>query len=605
MNRKERRTEERIETADVDALLGQALQQHQAGKVKQAAQIYRRILSSSPDNPDALNLLGLARHQQGDHSGAIELMEKAIRQSPSVPLFHNNLAMALRGAGQEQRATDSLRRAVTLDPAYIDGWVNLGEVLSTTGHMDGAIEAFQAALGLAPHAAIVHFHLAKCFSDKADNEAAIAALRQAIKFEPQFAEAYERLGSVLRDVDRPDDAMNAVQKSLELAPANEKAWFTAGLIHQDAHRLEDALKAYSRALRLSPGMAEAHHNRGTVLRGLDRHDDAIAAYNEALALDPGRDHTRSDRSLTLLAAGRFKEGWRDFRSRRSIAGLREKLQSDPLPADLTGKRLLILRDQGLGDELFFMRFVPALKSRGATVIYRAQSQLVPLFQRLDFLDTVLDENRGEPPGDVEFCLSAGDLPALLDMTSVDHIPPSVTLPVVPSNTSEITEKLRECGPPPYVGLTWRAGIQERNRLSKIAPLQAIAKCLSGVNATVIALQRNPQPGEIDELSMVMGQPVHDMTALNNDLEAMLALLDQLDEYICVSNTNTHLRAALGKPSHVLVPNPADYRWMNRGDNSPWFPGSRIYRQTYDDGWNRAMEVLAGTVAATLGNSRQA
>ena len=605
MNRKERRAKEPADkrsgsapgAANIGALLNQALQQHQAGNLTQAAETYRHILSESPDNADALNLLGLAHHQQGDHDRALELIGKAIQLSPLVALYHNNLAMALRGSGQDTAAIASLRHAVALDPAHIDGWVNLGDVLDHTGQAGAAITAYQAALRLAPDAAILHVRLAKCLSETGDRAAAIAALRQAIALEPRFADAYERLGALLRDADDPREALEALQKALELEPNNANAWFTTGLVRRDLNQLDDALNAFGQAIQLSPSLIEAYHNMGGILRALGRDDDAIEAYDRALATDPDRQDTRSDRSLALLAAGRFEEGWRDFQARRSIADMRDKLYLDRLPDDLTGKRLLVLRDQGLGDEIFFLRFAPALKARGASVIYRGQSQLTSMFSRLDFLDSVLDENRDDPPHGADLLLSAGDLPGALAMKSESHIPPSITLPVLSFYATDMAEQLRHFGPPPYIGVTWRAGIQKRNRLSKIAPQRALATILSGIDATVVALQREPEPGETEKFAQYIGRPVLDMTDLNNDLEAMLALLALLDGYVCVSNTNTHLRAAVGKPCHVLVPHPADYRWMSDGGSSPWFPGSKIYRETCQEGWEPALNALSADLVA--------
>lgn len=607
MNRKERRAKERADkrsglapgTPTIAALLNQALEQHQTGNLAQAVEIYGRVLSVSPDNADALNLLGLTHHQQGDHEHALELIQKAVRIAPSVALYHNNYGLALLASGQEGAAIDSLRRAVALDGSYIDGWVNLGDTLDHAGRTGEAITAYQTALRLAPDAAFLHFQLAKCHSENGDRSAAISALREAIALEPRFAGAYERLGSLLCDGDQPEEALEALQTALEIEPGNAQAWFSIGLTKQTLGQLDDALNAYDKAVRLSPDLVEAHHNLGGVLRSLGRDDEAIAAFDKALALDPSRNEARTDRSLALLAAGRFEEGWRDFQARRSTWDIRHKLTTGRLADDLTGKRILVLRDQGLGDEIFFLRFVPALKERGAIITYRGQSQLTDIVGRLEFLDAVLDENLADPPQDVDMWLSAGDLPALLDMKSENDIPPSVELSVLPSYTSRIADALGQFGPPPYVGVTWRAGIQKQNRLSKIAPLQALAKALAGTEATFIALQRLPEPDEITELSGIVGRPVHDMTDLNNDLEAMLALLDRLDGYVCVSNTNTHLRAALGKPSHVLVPCPADYRWMRSGDSSAWFPGTRLYRESYGDGWDSALTAMAADLHAAI------
>jgi len=89
--------------------------------------------------------------------------------------------------------------------------------------------------------------------------------------------------------------------------------------------------------------------------------------------------------------------------------------------------------------------------------------------------------------------------------------------------------------------------------------------------------------------------VHDFSALNEDLEGMLALLALIDEYIGVSNTNMHLRAAAGRTAHVLVPCPAEWRWMAAGESSPWFPGFSIYRQGLDGNWGPAFAKLRQTL----------
>jgi hypothetical protein len=113
---------------------------------------------------------------------------------------------------------------------------------------------------------------------------------------------------------------------------------------------------------------------------------------------------------------------------------------------------------------------------------------------------------------------------------------------------------------------------------------------------MLVLQRQPNPGEIELFSERLGRPAHDLSALNGDLEAMLALLSLLDDYVGVSNTNMHLRAGVGKAARVLVPAPPEWRWMTAGESSPWFPGFRIYRQTNDGGWTRALEQLRAALA---------
>jgi hypothetical protein len=118
---------------------------------------------------------------------------------------------------------------------------------------------------------------------------------------------------------------------------------------------------------------------------------------------------------------------------------------------------------------------------------------------------------------------------------------------------------------------------------------------------VISIQRNPKATENSVLSGLVGKPVHDLSELNADLESMLALLALLDDYVGVSNTNTHLRATVGKTARVLVPRPADWRWMSAGDESPWFPGFRVYRQSPDGDWETALGRLRGDLLAAFGS----
>jgi hypothetical protein len=180
---------------------------------------------------------------------------------------------------------------------------------------------------------------------------------------------------------------------------------------------------------------------------------------------------------------------------------------------------------------------------------------------------------------------------------VPEVPPPFALAALPARMTEWTERLAALGPAPYVGLTWRAGTPPQEQrgalwmMSKQVPRDALAAALREVPGTFVALQRHPAAGEIDAVAAALGRPVHDLTALNEDLEAMLALLSLLDEYVAVSNTNVHLRAGAGRASRVLVPSPPEWRWLAEGRASPWFPGTAVYRQTLNGDWQPALAEL--------------
>jgi hypothetical protein len=135
------------------------------------------------------------------------------------------------------------------------------------------------------------------------------------------------------------------------------------------------------------------------------------------------------------------------------------------------------------------------------------------------------------------------------------------------------------------------------------PLEPFALALRGVAGTLISVQRNPRADDTERLAALVGRPVHDLSETNEDLEEMLALLAVFDDYVGVSNTNMHLRAGTGKTAKVLMPWPAEWRWMISGRESPWFPGFRIYRQRADGDWKEALTTLAADLRVTLGSAR--
>jgi hypothetical protein len=153
-------------------------------------------------------------------------------------------------------------------------------------------------------------------------------------------------------------------------------------------------------------------------------------------------------------------------------------------------------------------------------------------------------------------------------------------------------------------VTWRGGTSKEefskwNVLYKEIDLDLLADTLRDVPGRVLILQRKPKAGEIERFAARLGRPVHDLTAVNEQLEVMLALLSLIDEYVAVSNTNVHLRAGAGRISRVLIPHPPDWRWMVSGA-SPWYPDIPTYREACGGGgWEAALAVLHNDLRNTI------
>ncbi len=352
----------------------------------------------------------------------------------------------------------------------------------------------------------------------------------------------------------------------------------------------------------------------------------------ALHLDPNSISARQLAAFALLARGYFAEGWAAYAYRPAYFAFRERCPdaaiTRELPSDLAGRHVWLLQEQGLGDEIFFLRFAPRLKAAGVRVSYLASTKIASLLRRLAFLDEVVDELA--PQQKVDMAMLVGDLPHALSRCQATALPPrtlpedprvapgipqrisvfwppiapALPIPPLEARIVEMRERLARAGTPPYIGLTWRGGTSPERQLGgdtwllyKEIGLEPLGSALRGIAGTLVALQRKPTGGEIETLSGHIGLAVHDFSDLNNDLEGMLALLALIDDYVGVSNTNMHLRAAAGRTARVLVPQPAEWRWMAGRASSPWFSGFSIYRQSLDGSWTQALARLREDLAA--------
>lgn len=422
--------------------------------------------------------------------------------------------------------------------------------------------------------------------------------RMLIPFAPASTAVWANLCDVTTTLGRFPEAIAAGFRAVRTKPNSVKTHLLLGQALSRQRDFRRAATVLHSAAVIDPAVPSLFEALGVAQHSLGHFKAAASAYEKALALTPGSPDIEHSFAHALLTMGAFEDGWRYYLSRPSVRTVPAPYDRQPLPTDLTGRHLAVIGDQGLGDEIFFLRFAPALKTRGARVTYCAHPKIAGMVSRLPFLDRTV-EAVGAIPAPVDRILSVGDLPHLLDHRSAAGIPPPVALSPQPERVSALRQRLAILGPPPYVGVAWRAGVADL--LFKQVPMADLATALKGLPMTVLSLQRQPGPGEVDSFAEALGAPVADWGNSNEDLEEMLTLLALLDDLICVSNTNVHLRTALGRPARILIPFPPEFRWMAEGVESPWFPGCAVYRQAPDLGWAEPLARLRGDLERAGGS----
>lgn len=279
--------------------LQQALSLHQAGRLPEAETLYRKILFSEPNHPEALHYLGLLVHQMGRSELGVELISKAISSRPAYVEAHFNLGKVFKAQGKLEEAVVCYRRALSLKPDYAEAHFNLGITLFGQNKMDEAVACYRRALIVKPDYAEAHNNLGVTLHDQGKLDEAAASYRRALALKPDSGQVHYNLGITLKDLGEWDQAAESFRKVLRVMPGYAEAHYNLGVILNDQGKPDEAVASYRHALALQPSLTEAHNNLGVILNERGQLDEAVACYSQALTLKPDYPEAHSNLLMCL------------------------------------------------------------------------------------------------------------------------------------------------------------------------------------------------------------------------------------------------------------------------------------------------------------------
>jgi len=428
------------------------------------------------------------------------------------------------------------------------------------GNLKGALLEFQSALALAPGRASALSDLAVLLLDELNNiQSAERFSRRAVAADPQHAPAYVVLGNVMKA--RGDDAA--------------------------------AADNYRRALAIDPRIPDPMVNLGVLALESGDAQGALDWFTRALEADPCHVNGRWNRGNLLLMLGRYAEGWADYEYRFHVGGRNASHVPSARRAclwdgsDFRGRTLLVWSEQGLGDTLQFVRYLPMVKARGGTVLFECQEELVSLLSAFPGVDSVIASDG-----------ATGAAAWRSQAVPYDLAVPLLSLPRVFGTTAESVP-----GGVPYVhadprlvdaaagvfdrnafnvGLVWRGNSSHPNDDNRscsptdLEPLGAVP----GVR--LYSLQK-PGGGRSDG-GGVLRDSVVDLGSSLTDFRSTAAYIAHIDLLISVDTAAAHLAAAMGKPVWLLLPFVPDWRWQFHREDTPWYPTMRLFRQSVRGDW---------------------
>jgi Tfp pilus assembly protein PilF len=439
-----------------------------------------------------------------------------------------------------------------------------------------------------------------------DNTEALRLIGTALKVKPDYSDALLNYGSVLSALQRNEEALAYFDKALAANPHSIRALNNRANALAVLKRFDEALGCFDRVLSLDPIYANALLNRAYTLVDLGRYTEALTDYHRALRLRPADAESHIHMAFAELAMGNFSSGWPRYE-------WRWKGQKAPAPRHMAlprwnGQRvsgaILAWGEQGLGDEIIYTSMIPDLAPHADAVVLEVEPRLVTLIARS--MPDIRVIGRGDPvPGDVTAQSPLASLGQYL-RPGWDAFPRKPSYLVA---DQDLAASLR-CRLAPddeaIIGLSWVSksstfGQFKTARLSDFEPVLRLPQC------RFVDLQYGDTLAEREAVQKSTGLTVERLPDIDNtnDIDGLAALITACDLVVTVSNTTAHLAGALGKPTLLFVPQASGrlWYWFNERDDSPWYPRTRIRRQTAGQSWPDLIGPAADDVATLIRQAR--
>lgn len=534
-------------------------------------------------NPKLLFVAGTARLQLGQHDKGIELVRRSIALNPANPEAHNNLGNAFRELKQLEEAQSSYEQALAFKPNYAVAYNNLGGVLMDLKRPDKALANFEKAVSIAAEYAEAYSNMSKALMDLGRIDEALASAERAVSINPGYTDAYNNMGNILRALKRPEEALASYQKAISIKPDDAMAHSNMALALKDLGRFDEALAYSEKAVSIQPDYAAAYSNMGNTLRDLMRLDEAMASYQKAVSIDPDYTEAHWNISRLLLLRGRYVDGWKLFEWRLRKEDTKDNYYDFLQPSwrgekDIAGKTLLVHTEQGYGDVIQFCRYLPQIETLGAKIVFEAPHMLLPFISTLNCPMTLVAKGDALPQFDA-YC-PVMSLPYAFQ-TTVETVPSQT--PYLSCDETRVqawraklgdTDRMR-------IGLVWfgsEAHVNDANRSIRLEELLS----LFDLPVEWHSLQKEYRAHDLALLERHTEIKQHQDDL--HDFADTAALIECLDLVISVDTSVAHVAGAIGKPVWILLPHIPDYRWMLDREDTPWYPGARLFRQPEAGDW---------------------
>ncbi|MEJ2613822.1 MAG: tetratricopeptide repeat protein [Ignavibacteriaceae bacterium] len=641
---------------NADVLYFLAVVKSKLGDFVSAIPLFEEVVKIKREHTEAYYNLALCQHNLNKNEEALKNYKKVIELNPFLSEAHNNIAIIYKNMNKFDEAEKAFRMAVKVKPDNYSAMSNLSglsinkdkskeyqeafelfqrkefdaakniiigllrkapdnlHLLKSLGIINynlnefkESIECYKKIIELNENNSEAQYSLGVCYQGLDNNDLALKHYKKAIELNPEYLDAYNNLGLLYSSLKNYDEAEKCFETALKYKPAYFNSIINLGTIKLHRDEYDKALDYFNEAIKISvdekniASKSVAYCNIGFVHLRRKNLDEAIKYFNIGIDLEPESVLAHYNKAEVLLMQGQFDEGWKEYewRQGRKDFGKRKFKPFKP-ENDLKGKRVLVYAEQGLGDAIQFIRYLPFLKKKGCYIILECSKHLHELLYNFKYVDKIIERNLVEKPNiEYDYEVPLLSLP-LYFKTNAENIPAGVPYLSVNKNLQEKwADTINEDGKI-KIGIVWAGSPIHTNDRHRSVRLQQFLPLLSIEGTHYYSLQKGFQVMQARDYQLLL-------TELDEHIRSFAdtaAIIETLDLVITIDTSVAHLAGALGKETWVLLPYLPDWRWLLEGNRSLWYPTMKLYRQPKISDWDSVFLELKKDLIAFVKNKNQ-
>lgn len=537
----------------------EAINYHQKGMLQDALNSYEYILQRNPQNFIILTNIGVIHTVWHNYDIALNFFNKAIAMNKNYFSAFNNRGLCNKAIGYFDRALEDFDRAIKLNNRYLDAYFNKGNL----------------------------------YLENKDYKHAAKEFQNCIKIKPNFSEALNSLALCMKSLGKLDNAINNFKLAILYNPKNYQAKLNLGNLYKDQKKDILAIEQYEDAIKVNPSYTQAFYGLGICYENIKDIDRAIYSYQKALNLDENHHDSRWNLSLLQLLKNDSSNGWKNYEARlfrddpKKQYLHKNEVIKKPFEKNYNfkDKTIFIRAEQGLGDYIQIIRYMPEIIKMGAKLIIDPPESVEPLIKnaKIEFFR--------EGDWDISFYMMS--IPFLFqkffdeDQIFGKYLFSDTSLKKDRSNELKLNGKKN-------IGLVWAGNPKHPKDKIRSMKLQELQPILENVNFNFYSLMINHSKQEIEFIEKFDNFQI--LTKTPENFLDTASIIDNLDLIITVDTSVAHLAGALNKEVWILINEIPDFRWKLTDNKTTLYASAKLFRQCST--WNETMKNLSSELEKT-------